>query len=123
MTGRKSSRSVRNLYMVADFSPQEKRRIIQHCLKNKTSISHFLASLTLDEIRNSRRKPAKEEITIRLRVPREQNVKVQMFARRQNKTLAQFFADLLRPALEKGKTSFTAKTETLRCYVSAEEHR
>lgn len=123
MGAKKSSRSVRNLYMVADFSPEEKQRVLEYCLKNKISASHFLADIALEEVRNAARERAEEEITITLKVPREQSAKAQMFARRQNKTMAQFFADLLRPVLEKGKTSFTAETQTLRYYVSAEEHR
>ena len=123
MPGKKTSKAVRNLYMVAGFSPAEKRKIIQYCQANRISVSNFLANLALGEVRNSPRKPREEEITIKLKVPREQNAKIQMFARRQNKTVAQFFRDLLLPTLKKGKTSFTAKTETLRYYVSAEQHR
>jgi len=120
----KKSKSARSRYMIADFTPQEKDRVLRHCVKKQTSISGFLSAVALDDIRKgSKERQPEEEVTITLKIPREQNAKLQMFAHRQNKTPDQFCHDILLPTLEKGKTSFSSKTQSLRYYLSPEEHR
>jgi hypothetical protein len=117
-------KSTRNRYMIADFTPNEKERVLSHCQDKDTSISSFLAGVALDDVRRGNEEtPVEEEVTITLKIPREQSAKLQMFARRQNKTTDQFCQDVLLPTLEKGKTSFNSKTESLRYYLSTEEHR
>jgi hypothetical protein len=110
--------------MIADFTTDEKDRVLKHCNKKDTSISSFLAGVALDEVRRgSKEGTSEEEVTITLRIPREQNAKLQVFARRQNKTPDEFCQDVLLPTLEKEKTSFTLKTQSLRYYLSPEEHK
>jgi hypothetical protein len=117
-------KSTRNRYMIADFTPNEKERVLSHCQNEDTSISSFLAGVALNDVRRGNEEtPVEEEVTITLKIPREQSAKLQMFARRQNKTTDQFCQDVLLPTLEKGKTSFNSKTESLRYYLSTEEHR
>lgn len=124
MGPRKKTKQERTRYMIADFTPEEKEQVIQHCAKEHLSVSRFLASVALDDIRRENEQgPTEEEVTIKLRISREQNAKLRVFARRQNKTPDQFCQDVLLPALTKGKTSFTAKVESLRYYLSPDEHR
>lgn len=124
MSPNKRSKSARTRYMIADFTPNEKERVLKHCHRKDTSISSFLARVALEDVREgSKGRRAAEEVTITLRIPREQSAKLQMFARRQNKTPDQFCQDLLLPTLEKGKTSFSSRTESLRYYLSPAEHR
>jgi hypothetical protein len=123
MSPRQKSKSARDHYMVADFSLDDRERILKYCQRKGTSVSSFLADIALQEVRTSNKKRTTEEITITLKIPREQSAKLQMFARRQNKTPDQFCQDVLLPMLTKERTSFSSKTETLRYYVSAEQHR
>lgn len=98
--------------------------MLRHCLKKHISISRFLAEVAMEDVRvGSREGHAEEKITITMKIAREHNIKLQMFAHRQNKTPDQFCRDLLLPTLQKARTSFSAKTETLRYYLSPEEHR
>ena len=123
MSPKKKSKSARSRYMIADFTPEERKRIIDFCKKNSLSVSSFLAEVALEDLhRASREEPAEEEVTITLRVPAEHSAKLHMFAHRRGQTINQFVGEIVTPVLEKGKTSFTAKTQTLRYYVSPEEH-
>ena len=117
-------KGARTRYMIADFTREEKDRIIKYCKQNHTTISSFLATVALEDVyRASREGPTEEEIDITLKVPTEQGAKLHMFARLQGKTVNQFVAGLVTPTLEKGKTSFNLDTESLRYYLSPDEHR
>lgn len=120
----KKGKQARTRYMIADFTPEEKQQVIQHCARENISVSSFLAGLALDDVRFEHEQgPTEEEVTIKLKISREQNAKLHVFARRQNKTPDQFCQDVLLPALTKGRTSFTTKIESLRYYLSPDEHR
>lgn len=109
--------------MISDFTPPEVRRITAHCKREKISVSKFLADVARNEVYRASKEPSREEvITITIRVPAEQNAKIKMFAHRQNKTYKQFLIDLLLPTIRKAKTYYTAKTQSLRYYLSAEDH-
>lgn len=124
MRRKKKSKATRVHYMIADFTPEEKQRVLKHCQKQDTSISSFLAGVALKEARRgSKSKSAEEEVIITLRIPREQSTKLKAFAHRQNKTPDQFCQDALTPTLEKEKMAFALRTESLRYYLSAEEHK
>lgn len=80
--------------------------------------------MALEDVYGAGRKtPVEEEIDIKLRIPAEQSAKLQMFARLQGKSIDQYVAGLVTPTLAKGKTSVILETESLRYYVSPEEHR
>lgn len=124
MSPRRKNNSARTRYMIADFAAEEKDRVLKHCQKKLTSISKFLAGVALEEVhRDGTQAPPEQELTIKLKIPAEKNAKLQMFARRQEKSVEQFVQDLVLPTLEKGKTSFSSKTESLRYYLSPEEHQ
>lgn len=124
MGPKKKGKAARSRYMIADFTPEEKQRVTNYCRKNHTTISSFLATLALEDVyRASREGPTEEEIDIRLRIPTEQSAKLQMFARLQGKSVNQYVAALVTPTLAKEKTSFSLDTESLRYYLSPEEHR
>lgn len=124
MSPTNKSKPARTRYMIADFTPKERERVLLHCVRNSISISSFLAGLALDDVRKGTKEgKIEEEVTITLKIPREQHAKLQMFAHRQNKTPDEFCHDVLLPTLEKEKTSFTSETESLRYYLSPEEHR
>lgn len=118
------SQPARSRYLIADFTLEEKTRVLRHCLKKHISISRFLAEVAMEDVRaGSKAGHAEEKVTITMKIGREHNIKLQMFAHRQNKTPDQFCRDLLLPTLQKARTSFSAKTEGLRYYLSPQEHR
>lgn len=124
MAPRRKGKDARTRYMIADFTPDERKRVIHHCEKKDTTISSFLAGVALEGIHRAGRESApREKVDITLRIPAEQSAKLQMFAHRQGKTINQYVYELVTPTLEKGKTSFSSKTESLRYYLSPQEHR
>lgn len=124
MNRKKKDTSARTRYMIADFIPPDKSRITDYCRKNHTTISSFLANIALQEVyRAGRKGPTEEEVEITLRIPAEQSAKLHAFAHRLGKTINEYVLELVAPTLEKGKTSFSAKTESLRYYLSPDEHR
>lgn len=122
MPPKKKGKSARTHYMISDFTPREKRQIIEYCNRKEISISKFLADVALSAVRTGK-DTAEEEITITLKFPAEKNAKLKMFAHRQEKSLEEFVEGLILPTLEKERTSITAKTTSLRYYLSREEHR
>ena len=124
MGPKKKGRAARSRYMIADFTPEERERIIEFCKRNGATVSSFLAELALEDVyRASREEPGEEEFTITLKIPAEQSAKLYMFSHRRGQTINQYVGEIVTPVLEKGKTSFTAKTQTLRYYVSPKEHQ
>jgi hypothetical protein len=110
--------------MISDFTPREKRQIIEYCTKREISISRFLADIALSAVRRTGNKDtAEEELTITLKFPAEKNAKLKMFAHRQEKSLEEFIEGLILPTLEKERASITSKTTSLRYYLSPAEHR
>jgi hypothetical protein len=100
-------------------SREEKRRIIKYCTDHKMTISEFLAALMLREARFTG-KSAQREITIKL--PYQEHAKIEYLANAQGITVADFLADLVRPAMAKQKAWYTNKQYLLRYYLSNEEH-
>lgn len=110
--------------MISDFTPREKRQIIEYCNRKQISISKFLSDVALSEVqRTGKSDTVEEEITITLKFPAAKNAKLKMFAHRQEKSLEEFVESLILPTLEKERTSITSKTTSLRYYLSPEEHR
>lgn len=124
MSRKKKGTSARTRYMIADFTPEDRNRITDYCRRKHTTISSFLANIALQEVyRADREGPIEVEVEITLKIPAEQSAKLHVFAHRQGKTIDQYVLELVTPTLEKGKTSFHAQTESLRYYLSADEHR
>jgi hypothetical protein len=120
---KKKGKSARTHYMISDFTPREKRQIIEHCNRKEISISKFLADVALSAVHRTGKSTPEEEITITLKFPAEKNAKLKMFAHRQEKSLEEFIEGLILPTLEKERTAITSKTTSLRYYLSPEEHR
>lgn len=125
MTPKRKGKAARTRYMMADFMPDEKHRVIRYCAEQGTTISSFIAEIVLEDFhRSSHEGPVEEELAITLTIPLEESAKLQMFAHRQGKTVNQYMGEILKPLLKKRKTSFhNPERESLRYYVSPEQHR
>jgi hypothetical protein len=125
MTPKKKGKTARTRYMMADFMPDEKDEVIHHCTEEGTTISSFLAQVALEDLyRASREEPAEEELEIKLKIPVKHSAKLQMFARRQGKTVNEYMSEIVTPLLVKRQTPYhNPEIESLRYYLSPEEHR
>jgi len=120
---KKKSKTARTHYVIAEFTPDERAKVVDHCKKEGVSVSSFLARVALQDLyMGSRGEPEEYEITITLKLPAEENARIDRISRRRGQTIPEFLRQALQPALKKGKSVFTEKTETLRCYLSEREH-
>jgi hypothetical protein len=124
MSPRKKSKTARTRYMMVDFTPEEKKFIIEFCREQKITISSFLAEAAMGEVdRASEGGSPEEKITIVLTVPAEQGAKMRMFARRRGQSLDEFVSEEIMPTVEKGRIVFRESVQPLRYYLSPQQHR
>jgi len=124
---RKKAESPRNHYLLSDVTKDEKRQILDYCIRHKVSVSQFLAELVLEDAKKSGRRGSGDEeeevITVTLRIPRTQNKKLALLARLQEKTVDELIQELVLPSLESRQPPGTLETETIRYYLSKDEHQ
>lgn len=124
-TPRKKAEARRDHSLLADVTKAEKQKILDYCIRHKISVSQFLAELTLEDAARKQRSSQnddQEEITIKLKIPRRQNKKLALIARLQQKSIDKIIQELLLPTLEVHQPPGDLDTETLRFYLSKEEH-
>jgi hypothetical protein len=111
-------------YLVTNVTAAEKRSIDEYCQSRGISVSAFLAGLILKEVQkapNSRDKD--EEVTVTLRLSRQDLDKLSILGRLQQKTMADLLHDGLKPSLSKRKGPSHVEWESLRCWLSKDEHK
>ena len=117
---RLETKSVRRRHLLAAVTPAAKREIIKYCAARKIAVSEFLAEITLREARY-KGKPAVRRVTIAL--PYQEHTKIDYLDSGRGITVEEFIYQLMHPVLDKQKAWNTPKQETLRYYLSNEEHR
>ena len=105
--------------MRADVTPGEKEIILEHCIKNKISVSQFLADVALTDAQESNGE--EQEFTFKL--PREQARKLLLMARLKQKSPDDFIPELLLPPLDNKQPHGSLEIENLTLYVSQDEHQ
>jgi hypothetical protein len=113
------TKSVRIHHLLAAVTREDKREIIKYCTTRKITISEFLAEIALREARY-KGKRARRRITIDL--PYEQHAKIDYLATARRITIEECIYEFIQPALDKQRAWKTPKEETLRYYLSEEEH-
>ena len=117
---RLQTKSVRTRHLLAAVSREEKREISKYCTARKIAISQFLAEITLREARyKGKRVPRRVVIDL----PYEQHAKIDYLAAARGATVEECIYQFIQPPLGKQKAWNTPKQETLRYYLSEEEHR
>lgn len=121
---RPKSGAPRRHYLVTNVTEKEKQAITQYCDRRGMSVSAFLAQLVLDQAGKSPRDDRDDqEITITLRLPSREIDKMRIFARLEEKTIEELLQERLQPSFQKRQTASSLHLETLRCWLSNEEHR
>ena len=115
---RKRAKTARMMVMRADVTPDEKETILKHCIKNKISVSQFLANLALEDAREGNGE--EQEFTFKL--PREQAQKLLLMARLKDKSAPDFISELLLPPLANKQPHGSVEMDNLTMYVSEDEH-
>jgi hypothetical protein len=87
-------------------------------------VSAFLADLALaDAQKSTKSKPEDQEITITLKLPARDMDKMRIFARLEEKSVEELLRELLEPSFRRRQTATALEMQTLRCWLSDEEHR
>jgi hypothetical protein len=124
MSSRPKEASSRVYYLIADVTKEQKRAILAHCTKHQVSVSKFLAGLAVADARNASRFPSgyEEEVTFTVKLPPEKVAKLKIFSHRKGKSVSDALADLLNQHLDKQQVTSDLELQTLRYYLSPEEH-
>jgi hypothetical protein len=119
---RKRADAPRDRYLVADFTEEEKRRVIDYCLKQKISVSQFLADVAIEDAKKPRTNPEQETITVKL--PADKTQKLAILARLKEKSLDELVQELiLKAADEQRQPVSRLKTRNLSYYLTQKEHQ
>ena len=113
----------RHHYLVTTVTKKEKDAILKYCERHKTSVSSFLADLALADAQKSKNKLEQKEITVTLKLPARDLDQMRIFARLEDKSVEDLVRELLQPSFQKRQTATALEMQTLRCWLSNEEHR
>ncbi len=123
---RKKADSPRDHYLLSDVTKDEKRAILEYCIRHKVSVSQFLAELALADAKDAAANPKREDLekcVVVLNIPRSQHMKLTLLARLQEKSIDELVQDLVLPSLETRQPPGSLETETIRYYLSKAEHQ
>ncbi|HEV3037264.1 MAG TPA: hypothetical protein VHA33_05700 [Candidatus Angelobacter sp.] len=113
-------------HLIADVTPEEKQAILKYCETHNLSVSRFLAQVALDDASAKKKSAEHEPLTITIKLPASQRAKLSYMARLKEKSIEQLVQEFLAPSLAKtprGPASrYTLSTESLRFYLSDQEH-
>jgi hypothetical protein len=114
----------RRNYLVTSVTEKEKEAITEYCSRHGISVSAFLAELVLkDAKRSPNSEQEDEEITVTLKLSSRDIDKMRIFARLEEKTIEELLQELVQPGVQKRQTASALQMQTLRCWLSNEEHR
>lgn len=113
----------RQHYLEAEVTADERKQIIQYCVKHKTSISEFLAELILKDAGQA---TAKAVVRIRdFHLPAEEYTKLELLAHlNKRNNVSDLIRELLQPHIDLRRVfGPNDKAKSLRFYLNDEEHR
>jgi hypothetical protein len=121
---KESSVADRKYYLAADFTKEQKRAILAHCNRHGISVSKFLGQVAVDDAYRAGTQTHDEvrEITFTIKLPAEKYAKLLMFSQRQDKSIDGVLQDLLLTYLDRKQPFSNLKVESLRYYLSQDEH-
>lgn len=110
-------------YLVTNVTSEEKRVIDDHCAHRGVSVSSFLADLMLKEVRNAPKVREKgEKVTVTLRFSQQELDKLNILSRVREMSMAELLHEGLKPSLGKRQAPSKVEWESVRCWLSRQEH-
>ena len=114
----------RRNYLATTVTEKEKETIEEYCSRHGMSVSAFLADLALtDAKRPPNSGQEQEEITVTLKLSSRDIDKIRIFARLEEKTFEELVQEFVQPGVQKRQTFSSLDMQTIRCWLSNEEHR
>jgi hypothetical protein len=117
------AKTARQRFLETDVTPAEHKQILEYCLKNKISVSQFLANLILEDAAQAKTRKTPVHIRPELEFSPEEYDKLELLAYLQGKSsIRELIRELLRPHLELQRIHVQSETRTVRFYLSDREH-
>jgi hypothetical protein len=117
------AKKARQRFLETDVTPAENKQILDHCLKNKISVSQFLADSILEDAASAKTRKAAVRIKPDLEFTSEEYDKLELLAHLQDKSVDELIRDLIQPNLDLQRIHVESKTRPLRFYLSDREHQ
>jgi hypothetical protein len=116
-------RSARQRFIETDVTPEEHNQIMEYCLRNKISVSQFLADLILEDAVTGKACKTAIHIQPDLEFTSEEFEKLELLVHvHKKKSISELIRELLQPHLDLQRIHAPSETRTLRLYLSEREH-
>jgi hypothetical protein len=117
------AKTARQRFLETDVSPAEHQQIMDYCLKNKISVSQFLADLVLEDAATAKNRKAGLRVKPDVELTSEEYDKLELLAHLHNKSVEELIRDLIHSHLDFKRIHVESKTRLLRFYLSDREHQ
>ncbi len=116
------AKTARQRFLETDVTTEEHEQIMEYCLKNKISVSQFLADLILEDAASAKTRKA-ARVTADLDFSAEEFEKLELLVHLHRKnSVSELIRDLLQPHLDLQRLHIPGETKSLRLYLSDREH-
>jgi hypothetical protein len=117
------AKTARQRFIETDVTTDEHSQIMEYCLKNKISVSQFLADLFLEDAASGKTRKPTVRINADLEFSAEEYDKLELLVRLHKKnSVSELIRDLLQPHLDLQRLHIPGETRPLRFYLSDREH-
>lgn len=116
------AKTARQRFLAADVTPAEHDQILEYCLKNKISVSQFLAECILQDAENAKtRKAARIRVDLEFTAEEYEKLELLLYVRKKS-NISELLRDFLQPHLDLRNVHTSGETRPLRFYLSDQEH-
>jgi hypothetical protein len=117
------AKTARQRFLETDVTTEEHNQIMEYCLRNKVSVSQFLADLILEDAATAKSRKAAVRINADLTFSADEHDKLELLVHLHKKnSISDLIRDLLQPHLDLQRLHIPGETRSLRLYLSDREH-
>ena len=117
------AKTARLRFVETDVTSEEHSQILDYCLKNKISVSQFLADLILQDAATAKNRKGTTRLNIQFDLTQEELEKLELLVHLHKKdNLSDLIRGLLQPHLELQRIHVPTQTRSVRFYLSEHEH-
>gem|GEM_PF-1749421 len=117
------AKTARQRFLETDVTTEQHEQIMEYCLKNKISVSQFLADLILEDAATAKTRKAAVRVSLDLDFSAEEYEKLELLVHLHRKnSISLLIRDLLQPHLDLQRLHIPGETKSLRLYLSDREH-
>jgi hypothetical protein len=115
-------KTARQRFIEADVTPDQHRQILEHCLRNKISVSEFLSELILQDAAAHKSRKGRR-VSTEVGLSEVEYAKLELLVYLHGKeSVSDLIRELLQPHLDLQRFHVPTETKTVRLYLSDQEH-